>query len=264
MSTLALLPRVDHGEIARWSASAALVGLVHAGLIAGYFAWGVPDATPGRPLDTISIDLAPVSAAPETQNLDVAPGPNMQEAEPPAPEPERQEKIEETIAPTPPQEAPAVAAPPEEKPKPEPEPVKEKPKPVLKKPAKPTKKPAPRTSAAPKAEQNAPAREARSGSAASAAALPSYRQRLAAHLQRFKQYPSEARASRAQGTVMAVFTVNRHGGVSGVHLTRSSGNSALDQEALAAIRRAQPLPSFPPEITQSSLTFPVPFSFTLR
>lgn len=265
MTTLAWHDRLDQTEIARWIASAALVGLVHAGLIAGYLAWGAADATPGRPLEAISIDLAPVSAAPETQELDLAPGPTMQEAEPPAPEPERPEKIEETIAPTPPQEAPEVAAPPKEEPKPEPEKVEEPPKPVVKKkPKKPSKTPAPRTTAAPKAEQQAPARQARSGSAAAAAAMPSYRQRLAAHLQRFKRYPSEARSARAQGTVMAVFTVNRHGSVLRASISRSSGNAALDQEALAAIRRAQPLPSFPPEITQASLTFPVPFSFTLR
>lgn len=60
---------------------------------------------------------------------------------------------------------------------------------------------------------------------------------------------------------MAIFTVSRGGGVSGVRVSRSSGNPALDNEALATIRRAQPLPPIPPEVPQSSLTFPVPFSF---
>ena len=83
--------------------------------------------------------------------------------------------------------------------------------------------------------------------AAAAAALPSYRDRLAAHLQRFKQYPSGAKAAGEQGTAMLSFTVGRDGQVLGSRLAGSSGHPALDAETMAMIRRAQPLPSFPPE-----------------
>jgi protein TonB len=263
MTTLALHGGVDQAEVKRWSASATLVVAVHAALIACYLFWYTTTPPPGRPLDAIAVDLAPMSAAPQPKDLDLAPGPTMQAAEPPAPEPEQQQKVEETIAPTPLQQNPEVVAPPE--PKKQVEEVREKPKPVVvkKKPKKPSTAPAPRTTAAPRAEHNAPMQQSRSGAAA-AAALPSYRQRLAAHLQRYKQYPSEARASGARGTVLAVFTVHRSGSVSGVRVMRSSGNAALDNAALSAIRNAQPLPAIPSEIPQSALTFPVPFSFSVR
>ncbi len=262
MTTLALHDGIDQADVRRWSVAATLVVAVHAALIACYLFWSTTAPPPSRPLDAISVDLAPMSAAPQPQDLDLAPGPTMQAAESPAPEPEQQQKVEETIAPTPLQQNPEVVAPPEQKK--EMEAVREKPKPVVKqKPKKPSPAPAPRTTATPRAEHEAPMQQARSGAAA-AAALPSYRQRLAAHLQRYKQYPSEARAAGARGTVMAVFTVHRSGSVSGVRVTRSSGNAALDNAALSAIRNAQPLPAIPAEIPQAALTFPVPFSFSVR
>ncbi|HEY0236983.1 MAG TPA: TonB family protein [Afipia sp.] len=254
MTTLALHGRIDQIELRRWGIAAVSVALLHAALIAGYFLWHINSEPSGKPLEAISIDLAPSTASPQQQTADVAPGPAMKAADAPAPEPERQKAIEETIAPTPPQENPAVVAPPEKKVKPEP--VRETPKPVVKqRPKKSSDTPAPRTSAAPRAERQAAAQEARSGASA-AAALATYRQRLNAHLQRFK-----SGGAGAGGSVMAIFTVSRGGGVSGVRVARSSGNSALDSEALSTIRRAQPLPPIPPEIPQSSLTFPVPFSF---
>ena len=47
-------------------------------------------------------------------------------------------------------------------------------------------------------------------------------------------------------------------------LARSSGHAALDAETMAMIRRAQPLPAFPPEMRQSSLSFTVPVRFAIR
>ncbi len=254
MTALALHEGIDRTELRRWGASATFVIAVHAALIAGYLVWHITYEPSGKPIEAISIDLAPLTAAPETQTANVAPGPTMKAADAPVPEPERQKTIEETIAPTPPQQNPAVIAPPETKAKPEPD--RETPKLAVKQPPKKSPdKPAQQTSAAPRAERQAPAQEARSGASA-AAALATYRQRLNAHLQRFK-----GGGAGASGSVMAVFTVSRGGGVSGARVSRSSGNAALDNEAVATIRRAAPLPPIPPEIPQSSLTFPVPFSF---
>lgn len=254
MTALALHDRVERTELQRWGASAVFVVAAHAVLIAGYLVWHLNYEPSGKPLEAISIDLAPSTAAPETQTADVAPGPTMKAADAPVPEPQRQKTVEETIAPTPPQQNPAVVAAPEKKLKPEPD--RETPKPADKRPPKKSSdKPAPRTSAAPRAERQAPAQEARSGASA-AAALATYRQRLNAHLQRFK-----GGGAGGSGSVMAIFTVSRSGGVSGARVSHSSGNAALDNEAVATIRRAAPLPPIPPEIPQSSLTFPVPFSF---
>jgi protein TonB len=204
----------------------------------------------------------------------------MREAEPPPPPPEppKQEAIQEQLAPTPLQENPVVEAPPEQKveppPKPEPAkivpdqptPVPAKPKPVRTEVKKPVDAaPAPRTSAAPKAERQASLTSPSApAGASSAAALASYNQRVAAHLQRFKQYPSGARAAGEQGTSRLSFTLGRSGQVLGSRLAGSSGHPALDGETLAMVRRAQPFPPMPPELNKASMSFSIPVQFVIR
>ena len=273
----------DRAAMARWSASAAIIVAIHAALIALGVAWYTHSPPSGMALPTIMIDLAPpsVPSVPSAQPLDLPPGPEMREADPPPPPPEppKQETLQEQLAPIPPQENPVVEAPPEQKaqpslPKPQPakivpdqpKPVAVKPKPVraeVKKPADALS--APRSSAAPKAERQASltSPSARSG-ASSPAALASYNQLVAAHLQRFKQYPSGARAAGEQGTSRLSFTLSRSGQVLGSRLTGSSGHPALDGESLAMIRRAQPFPPMPPELKQASMSFSIPVQFSIR
>ncbi|ETR77450.1 cell envelope biogenesis protein TonB [Afipia sp. P52-10] len=265
MSVLALHHHPDGWETRRYALAATIIVLLHVAAVAGALFWYQRPASEGVSIPAIMVDLAPPApAAEQIQTQDLAPGPEMQEAEAPPPEPPKQEVVEEQLPPTPPQPEPVVAAPPKVEPKPQPEPVKPKPvqQQVKKPPAK--KPPAPRTTAAPKAERIAPQAPSASSGAAAAAAAASYRSILASHLQRFKQYPSSARANREQGTTALNFTVTRNGRVTSSRLVRSSGSAALDQETLALIHRAQPLPAFPPEMRESSINFTVPFSFTIR
>jgi protein TonB len=219
--------------------------------------------------------VAPVTSAPQPTQLDLAPGPVMQQADASPPEVAKQEAVEEPIAPTPPVETAEVVAPPEQKQatpqKPEPAKVmpEQKPTPVKPKVVRADAKrpneatPAPRTTASPKAERQAPAASAVS-SGASAAAVASYKQMVAAHLQRFKQYPPAAKAAGQQGTARVSFTLSRGGQVLSVGLGGSSGHSALDAETLAMVRRAQPFPAFPTDVTQSSMSFGAPVAFYIR
>ena len=87
---------------------------------------------------------------------------------------------------------------------------------------------------------------------------------LISHLNRYKQYPAAARARREQGTVMLSFTVDRNGRVTGRRVSRSSGSSALDQEALSMLSRAQPLPRFPADMTGSSRSINAPVRFAVQ
>jgi protein TonB len=273
----------DRAAMARWSGSAAIIVAIHAALIALGVAWYTHSPPSGVALPTIMIDLAPASApsAPSVQPLDLPPGPEMREADPPPPPPEppKQEAIQEQIAPTPPQENPIVEAPPEQKaepPPPKPEPAKivpdlpkpapAKPKPVHTEAKKPADAPpAPRTSAAPKAERQASLTpSSATAGATSAAALASYNQLVAAHLQRFKQYPSSAKAAGEQGTSRLSFTLGRSGQVLGSRLAGSSGHPSLDGETLAMVRRAQPFPSMPPELNKTSMSFSIPVQFSIR
>lgn len=263
----------DEGrDVARWSLSAILIVALHAGLIAAAVLWSRAYRPPGESLPAIMVDMSPASASPEPQQRDVTPGPRMDEAEEPTPPPPEDvvDAPPEVIAPTPLQDTPEVQVPPEQKPTPLPQPataMPEPPKPQVKPKPEQVKKPssrspALRTSAAPAAARRAPQASAMTG-AAVAAALPAYRQILAAHLQRFKQYPAAARSAGVQGTAMLSFTVTRSGGVTSSRLAGSSGNAAIDAETMAMIRRAQPLPAFPAAMTQASMSFTVPVRFAI-
>ena len=237
--------------------------------------WYTQRPVPGVSLPAIMVDMAPASSAPQPTQEDLAPGPVMQQADASPPEPAVAEAVQEQIAPTPPQEKPEVVAPLEQKvemkpatepakPVPEAKPTPLKPKVVRADAKKPTDAPpAPRTTASPKAERQAPAASA-ANAGASAAALASYRQMVAAHLQRFKQYPSAAKSAGQQGTARVSFTLSRNGGVLSVGLGGSSGHSALDAETLAMVRRAQPFPAFPADVKQSSMPFSAPVAFYIR
>ncbi|CQH56829.1 TPA: energy transducer TonB [Yersinia enterocolitica] len=89
-----------------------------------------------------------------------------------------------------------------------------------------------------------------------------WKSRLQGHLAGFKRYPPRARKQRQQGTVIIRFVVNKEGYVLSTKLVKSSGVIALDQEALAVVKRAQPLPQPPVGLLsngQVSLTMPVGF-----
>jgi protein TonB len=267
----------DQSGALRWGASAAAIVALHAALLALGLAWYTQHPPPGITMPAIMVDMAPASSSPQPTPMDLAPGPVMQQADAsPPPEPAKPETVQEQIAPTPPQEKPEVEAPPEQNaqpapPKPEPAKIVPEPKPAPVKPKvvraeakKPTETPpAPRTTAAPRAERQAPAASAISAGA-SAAVMVSYNQLIAAHLQRFKQYPPGAKAAGEQGTARLSFSLGRGGQVLGSRLAGSSGHAALDGETLAMVRRAQPFPGFPPEIKQGSMSFNVPVQFSIR
>jgi protein TonB len=90
-----------------------------------------------------------------------------------------------------------------------------------------------------------------------------WRVRLMSHLDRFKRYPEAARARRAEGTALLSFGMDREGRVLGYYLVRSSGYPELDDEVLAMIERASPLPPAPPEIRQQIVQLVVPVRFRM-
>jgi protein TonB len=87
---------------------------------------------------------------------------------------------------------------------------------------------------------------------------------LLARLNRFKQYPPQARAAHIQGVVMLHFVLDRSGRLLSAQIAKSSGRPALDREALALIARAEPLPPMPPAMGGERLDAIVPIAFSLR
>lgn len=88
-----------------------------------------------------------------------------------------------------------------------------------------------------------------------------YRGIVAAHLARYKQFPPEARERGSQGSAVVTFALNGGGRVTSVSLARGTGVTALDQEAVAMVRRASPFPA-PPD--GRGVSFTVPVSFRLQ
>ena len=58
--------------------------------------------------------------------------------------------------------------------------------------------------------------------------------------------------------------MNREGDVIEYKLNKSSGYSILDREVLAMIKRAQPLPRFPDDMSKEKMELVVPVQFFIR
>jgi protein TonB len=100
-----------------------------------------------------------------------------------------------------------------------------------------------------------------SSGGAQAAGNSNYYGLVAAHLARYKQYPSDARSRGEQGTATVSFRLDGSGRVSSVSLQRGSGSASLDRESVATVGRASPFPAPP---SGQAISFSVPLSFRIR
>jgi protein TonB len=82
-------------------------------------------------------------------------------------------------------------------------------------------------------------------------------------LNKAKRYPRDAQFNRQQGVPYIRFVMNRDGKVLSVRLERSSGFRALDDEAVALPKRAQPLPKPPDNLPGDTIELVVPVEFFL-
>jgi protein TonB len=95
-------------------------------------------------------------------------------------------------------------------------------------------------------------------------AVPTWKTQIVALLERNKRYPEAAQSRRQQGIAQVFFRLDRQGRVIDSRVVRSSGASALDEEALALLRRAQPFPPPPPELPGERVDLTVPIRFNLK
>ena len=234
-------------EAARWGACFALAVAFHAAGAAVLLARWTEDSDLVANAPVVLVDLAPVAVSPNITPNELPPGPQQQRAEP---EPEK--PIEKIELPLDPQAEPVVAVTPPPKPIERP---KEK---------KPKQKHASLPSAPSTADHQAERAAAPMPGASSrnSDAVPNWKSQLVAALERQKRYPSEARGD--QGTAQLAFSVDRQGGVHNARVTRSSGSSVLDHEALALVQRAQPLPPPPPEVQGAQIPIVVPIRYNAR
>jgi protein TonB len=261
----ALLLHDDGENWIRWSLAAAAVVTAHAGAIASYLLLVAPEAPRSTNAPAVIMDLAPMPVAPESR-VDLAPGPEMVEAQPVSdlPRPIEAQPVEQM----PKFEMPAEVLLPVPEPRLEAKPEEQ---PVEKLRGKPVERvqrrfPAPDTTGALRSERRtAPVARAPSpGSAVANAAIATWRDLLIARLQRAKRYPASAEARGAQGIATLSFSLDRQGRVLSRSIARSSGHADLDQEVLALVLRAQPLPPFPPAMPQSVMHLSIPIQFSVR
>lgn len=220
---------------------------LHAGALALAVWWQPQTQPPEPPPAAVMIELAPLAAPPASP-----PAPVETRMEKP-PEPESVKKAE-------------VALPkPKPKPKPVPKVTEEAPPPPTPTPAEPS--PAPVAAPPATAPQTAPSAAAIAPVAtppSSGTAAASWQGALRAHLERYKRYPPLAIARRQQGISHVRFAMTRDGGVAWARLERPSGHVRLDDEALALMERAQPLPPPPPDVGGQTLEIVVPIAFFVR
>lgn len=253
MKAAALDTPWEQNEFQRWLIASVVVVAAH--LFATYALLNWPksielssDAPPA-----VIVDLAPLAVAPDSKNLDVAPGPEMMQAQP---KQQQQAKAEEKT-PVPnllekPSEVEVPAAVPEKQ-----EQKKQETQKAQEQKKDQPKAAAPQTTAAPKLNLQKADRQAAptAGSTVeSQAAIATWRGAVVAHLNRFKRFPSGA----VPGTAVVAFSIDVAGRVTGARLVSSSGNSTADADAVAMVWRANPVPAPPPSMGGNvSLSLPV-------
>ena len=89
-----------------------------------------------------------------------------------------------------------------------------------------------------------------------------WQKKLVAHLERHKRYPSEGSHKNAE--IKVEFTLDRLGHVLSVKVIEGSGDPALDEAALAMVRRSDPVPKPPPLVADIGLTFTLPLHFNVK
>ena len=221
-------------DFGRWTLAAAIVVGIHAALISGYVMWHEPEQI-GDDTSAVTVDLEPIDSTPDAVRQDVAPAPQDMIEQQPLPDMPKQPDQTNFEAPPPTDTTIDDLAPPQEQP---PEQLEQQPPPAPQT-AAPVRGGAPRIT-------------------------PSWQAGLVRHLQRYKRYPGEAQSRGEEGVVLLAFSVDRNGHLLSRRILRSSGHPDLDEEVMAMIERAQPLPPFPPTMPEQKLDLTVPIRFSLR
>jgi len=259
----------DKPPVASWIAAALCVVALHA-LIAYVILNSEVFESPGEPAQpVVMVDLSPVAAAPPSQeDLDVPPAPEKMEEAPPdeetpptpdvtQPQTEPQPLVEmpqDVVVPEAPQAPkPEVVLETQKPPPPPPKPTPDKKK--VEKVVKKEHKPRADRTAAPK-RTDAPASENASGNPFEGArSNANWQSQVSARLNSVKRCPGGGSGS---GTATVGFSISGGGSAGGARLARSSGNPALDAEAVSMVHRAAPYPPTPSGGT-ISLTVPIHF-----
>lgn len=270
--------RPPRAHRAIWTSAFLFASLLHAGLAAAFLkpVAATAEAAEDQGL-AVTIELAPLPVAQAAEEAG-EPAPDSAEAtaSPPAEmAPEVTEKLSAQAAPD---EQPKVDATPYEPPpdtlarketdkkedrEPDEAEATNESQPVMTAPAAAAAAPSASGAMAPNDDEKSAS--PKEGSTLEAPDAPATWQRaLLKHIARHKRYPKAARLKRAEGVATVEFTVSRTGGLLSARLTTSSGSELLDLEALEMLKRAQPLPKFPREVSAAEARVVLPIRYRLR
>lgn len=244
----------DAQDLKRWIFSGLAVLTMYSALVASLATWPrTDDVAPAEPSGAVVVDLAPLAAAPATTPTDIPPGPEqvMSEARPEA----KPEVAQPHDTPELPQAAnPEAVVDPRTKAQPE---------------AAPEQQAAAATSAPPAiSERIAPVAAAATQGQPdlkNSQAVATWRSQILAMVERNKRYPEAARVRREQGIAQIRFTLDRNGMVGDARVMQTSGSDALDNEAIALLKRAQPFPAPPDGLAGNNVVaVKLPIRFTVK
>jgi protein TonB len=269
MSAVSPLLESSHTRLGRWVGAALIAAGLHAGGLALALIHQHEDDAADDAAGALTVELAPLPAVTPVDSPDVAHGPEQQQAKL-TPEASKRvvEKVQEDI---PPVESSPAPEPEVVLPKPNPE-EKEQPKEEKAEEAAPEERTPqqdadiPVTTAPPRVEaQPAPSIASKQGqSALDSRVRKTWQKGLSRHLERHKRYPETARRQRLTGSVTVRFILDREGQVTLVEVSESSGSPILDEEALATLKRASPMPVPPTEVTDAYLENFVRIDFNFK
>lgn len=102
-------------------------------------------------------------------------------------------------------------------------------------------------------------------SAKEAELMSRYEQLISLWIEKFKQYPMEARSAGLQGETVVRIRIDRKGNIRYYILERSTGHQLLDRAAIDMVRRANPVPAVPNDYPKGDLIeFLIPVNFHLQ
>jgi protein TonB len=256
LAALAALPAVTSGAVAAGDQGQALVSLTasDAAIAALVQRWETPPDLPPLPpaLKAPDLTAGPV-ALPKLTTIGSVKLPQLAEAPAPEIKPEPQ-AVPQKPEPKP---APKPKAKPEPKPDPNPEPKPEESSPKSQlSPAQPAQKSA-GAGGGEVAGTGGRAAAATLSEGQTEAAMASWGASIRAKVERRKAYPEAAKG--AAGKVTLRLAVAANGQLQSVSVAKSSGNAALDQAAVKAVKAAGKFAKAPKGLGASAFTLPISF-----
>jgi protein TonB len=264
MAYAAYIAETRRQRAIRWACAATLIMGLHAGGALALYHFQEDDSpdVPG----SIAIELAPAVTAPPIASAEAAPPGPLMEEEAPARAHKETKKTEEMprLEQAPLTAEPAIVLP---VPKPEKKEVSEEEEKVVAEQNSREASAVPKTTAPPPLEANPAATAAAPSpglSTLAARAQASWQNSLVAHFNRYKRYPADARAHSIEGVVTVEFKLDPSGQILSSRIVDSSGSTVLDEEAMALLKRAAPLPAPPAYVSPDGLYLTLPIQFRMK